>query len=253
MSRYEYVASLLETKARLDELERRLERVVSALEELVEAYKTAPPPLPGQVSLPAYHYAFYIDALFRWLEHAGVIVPTIVEVPITVTAGQSGYGDLWLPTGIACVERVFEIHFPTSRGIKYGWKVDSTTEWTVPMHYFIPNKGYVEESVFGKYWIKWYFLRFHFEAIDSGTIVIRAWARLIDHKKLDKLLEIAAPLAEMFEVTYPPPRATPAVGGSRLIKECPICHAKLYEEDGKLIRVGSWGTCYSSHKCEVFS
>jgi hypothetical protein len=130
---------------------------------------------------------------------------------------------------------------------------NSTTDWTVPMHYFIPNKGYVEESVFGKYWIKWYFLRFHFEAFDSGTIVVRAWARLIDHKKLDKLLEIAAPLAEMFEVTYPPPRVTPAVGGSKLIKECPICHAKLYEEDGKLIRVGSWGRSYSDHICPVFS
>jgi hypothetical protein len=37
------------------------------------------------------------------------------------------------------------------------------------------------------------------------------------------------------------------------MKRCPICGAELYEVDGKLVRRGSWGTCYSSHKCEVFS
>jgi hypothetical protein len=66
-------------------------------------------------------------------------------------------------------------------------------------------------------------------------------------------MKLLSPLAELFHVRYPPRRSPPTVTGSKLIKECPICHAKLYEEDGKLIRVGSWGRSYSDHKCEVFS
>jgi hypothetical protein len=207
-----------------------------------------------KVELPAYYYGFFLDALFRWLEHAGVVTPFLVEVPITVSAGEKSYGDLWLPPRIACIERVFEIHFPTSKGIRYGWMVDSVETFTVPMHYFIPNKGYVEESVFGRYWIKYYFLRFHYEAIDSGTIIVRAWARLIKHDDLDKLMELLSPLAELFQVRYPPRRSPPAVTGSKLIKRCPVCGAELYEVDGRLVRKGSWGkVSYSDHICPVFS
>jgi hypothetical protein len=131
--------------------------------------------------------------------------------------------------------------------------VDSTDTFTVPMHYFIPNKGYVEESVFGRYWIKYYFLRFHYEAMDSGTIIVRAWARLIKHDDLDKLMALLSPLAELFQVRYPPRRSPPSVTGSKLIKRCPICGAELYEVDGKLVRKGSWGRAYSDHACPVFS
>ena len=240
------LARLIEEK--YGELKREIGELKGRIEEL-SAVRLEPP----RLELPPYHYGFYIDTLFRWLEHAGVITPTIVEVPITVSAGQTGYGDLWLPSGIACVERCFEITFPTSKGIKYGWKVDSTTEWTVPMHYFIPNKGYMEESVFGKYWVKWYFLRFHFEAIDSGQIVVRAWARLIKHENLDKIMELMSPLAEMFKVRYPPPRVTPTVTGSEVIKVCPVCKARLLRTaDGRLVREGEWGRSYSDHACEVF-
>ena len=230
----------------------KLDSIAKSIEELQKKLRAREAERLGVVELRPYHYVFYIDTLFRWLEHVGVIVPTIVEAPITLGAGAKGYADLWLPGGIACVERTFELFFPTSRGLKYGWMVDSTTEFTVPMHHFIPNKGYVEESVFGKYWIKWYFLRFHFEAIEPGQIVIRAWARLIKHRDLEKLLELASPLAEMFEVSYPPPRVTPLVTGSETIKECKICGAKLLKVDDKTVRVGTWGRNYTDHECEVF-
>ncbi len=206
-----------------------------------------------KVRLEPYHYIFHIDTLFRWLEHIGVVTPTIVEVPITVSAGESGYVDLWLPSKKACIERVFELHFPTSKGIRYGWMVDSTTDWTVPMHYFMPNKGYVEESIFGHYWIKYYFLRFHYQAIDSGQIIVRAWARLIKHDDLERLLELASPLAKMFGVEYPKRRLMPSVSSSELIKECPICKAKLYRlPDGRLYRKGEWGKSYLDHDCQIF-
>jgi len=208
--------------------------------------------LTGRIVLPPHHYAFYLEQLLRWLEHAGVIEPTIVEIPITVSAGAVGYADFWLPKGIACIERVFELSFPTSKGLKFGWMVDSTTNWTVSKHYFIPNKGYMEESIFGKYWIKWYFLRFHYEAIDPGQITVRAWARLITHKQLDKLFEIAKPIAEMFQVKYPPPKATPPTSSSTEIKECKVCGAKMFKVDEKIVRRGEWGKCYSDHDCEVF-
>ncbi|MCR8463646.1 MAG: hypothetical protein NDP16_05845 [Crenarchaeota archaeon] len=215
------------------------------VEKLIEKIQT--------VRLEPYHYLFYIDTLFRWLEHIGVVKPTIVEAPLSVSAGEKGYVDLWLPPNIACIERNFELHFPTSKGLRYGWMVDSTTDFTVPMHYFIPNKGsYVEESIFGHYWIKYYFLRFHYEAIDSGQIIIRAWARLISHDDLKTLFELTKPLAEMFGVRYPPQREKPHVTSSELIKECPICGAKLYRlSDGKLLRKVNWGISYTDHDCLV--
>lgn len=214
--------------------------------------RPAPAPVPLSVRLEPFHYAFYIDSLFRWLEHVGVVTPTIVEVPITVSAGEKGYLDLWLPPNTSCIERCFELHFPTSMGLRYGWMVDSVTDWTVPMHYFIPNKGYVEESVFGKHWIKWYFLRFHYEAIEAGRIVVRAWARLISHEDLKRLLELASPLAEMFRVRYPLRRERPLVSYSELVRECPVCKAKLYRlSDGRLVRRGEWGRSYTDHECLV--
>lgn len=208
---------------------------------------------PAKVELPAYYYCFFIDSLFRWLEHVGAVTPTIVEVPISVSAGDKGYIDLWLPPRTACIERVFEITFPTSKGIRYGWMVDSTGEWTVPVHYFIPNKGYVEESIFGKYWIKWWFLRFYYEATDSGQIIVRAWARLIDHDRLEKLLSLMKPLADMLGIKFPPKRTVPAVSASQLLKKCPICGAELLrKDDGTIVRIGKWGRSYTDHKCEVF-
>lgn len=251
MSRSEYIAGL---QKRISELESEIKRLREELIALKALKPTAEGvPVIKEVELKPYHYAFYIDTLFRWLEHAGAITPTIVEAPITVSAGESGYVDLHLHKDIACIERTFELHFPTSKGLRYGWMVDSTTDWTVPMHYFIPNKGYVEESIFGHYWVKYYFLRFHYQAIDGGQIIIRAWARLIKHEDLQRLLDIASPLAEMFHVKYPLPRATPLVSSSELIKECPVCKAKLYRlPDGRLYRKGEWARTYTSHDCTVF-
>ena len=237
------VEVVTETKAELSDAVILLEQLKAAKPEAVEA---------GVVELKPYHYIFYIDTLLRWLEHIGIVTPTLIEIPITVDAGASGYVDFWLPKETACIERMYELYFPTSKGLKYGWMVDSTTEWAVPKHYFIPNKSYTEESIFGKYWIKWYFLRFHYEAIDPGQIVIRTWARLIKHRDLDKLLRLASPLAEMFEVIYPPPRVTPLVSSSELIKECRVCRAKMLREDDKIIRVGQWGRRFTDHRCEVF-
>ena len=250
---------IIDKFTRIDELLeiaiRLLDRTNRLLEGLYLAEGKTPPLEVGaiRVELPPYNYLFYIDTLFRWLEHAGVVTPVIVEAPITVNAGDKGYADLWLPPNIACIERVFEVYFPTCKGIKYGWAVDSTSDYTVPMHYFIPNKGYVEESVFGKYWIKWYFLRFYYEAYDSGTIVVRAWARLISHDNLERMLKDAEPLAELLNVKFPPPRPVPTVTASELIKKCPICRAEmLRKDDGTIVRIGKWGRSYTDHKCEVF-
>jgi len=205
------------------------------------------------LELPPHHYVFYLTELFRWLEHIGVITPTLVEVPVTVNAGEKGFLDLWLPQNIACVEREFEVYFPYTMGLRYGWMVDTVTDFTVPIHLFVPNSGSVERSVFGKYWIKWFFLRFAYEALESGTIVVRAWARFLTHDKLMELLELSKPLATMFRVTWPPKRTKPSVTASELVKECPICGAKLLrKEDGTLVRIGQWGKSYSDHSCPVF-
>jgi len=240
------VDDLLEVLARqIDYSNRILEGLVLALGKPIPEVKAV------RVELPAYNYVFYLDSIFRWLEHAKIILPTIVEVPLTVSAGESGYCDLWLPENIACVERCFEVFFPSSRGLKYGWMVDSKTDYTVPKHLFIPNRGYVEESVFGKYWIKWYFLRFHYEAIDAGQIIVRAWARLIRHDLLEKLLDLAAPIAEMFELEFPAKREKPS-GSSPVVKKCSVCGAEIVKVDDKLIRRGVWGRSYTDHSCEVF-
>ena len=250
----QYVASLVRLRERLDDLIDKLDELTASLSDLVKRLRVmaAPSSVPAAAGLPAYHYGFFIEDLFRWLEHAGLVYPTIVEAPITVSAGERGYADLWLPPGIACVERVFELTFTETKGLRFGWMVDSTTDWTVPMHYFIPNKGQVEESVFGRHWIKWHFLRFHYHALRDGQIVIRAWARLVKHDDLDRLIEIMSPLAEMFQVKYPAPRPTPVVTGSKLVKRCKACGAELYEEDGKPYRKGEWGRSYADHECEVF-
>jgi hypothetical protein len=67
-------------------------------------------------------------------------------------------------------------------------------------------------------------------------------------------MALLSPLAELFQVRYPPRRSPPATAGLKLIKRCPICGAELYEVDGKLVRKGSWGiVSYSDHRCSVFS
>lgn len=210
------------------------------------------------VELPLYHYTFHIDTLFRWLEHFGLIEPNLVEVNFTVSAGEKGFVDLWLPWGKACVERYFEVYFPYIRGIKYGWMVDRTDIYTVPMHYFVPNSGSVEHNIFGRYWVKWWFLRFHYEAYENGTITIRAWARLIDHENAVKLLEISEKLYRRFKfkVVIPEtarrPTTPPYITYSEVVKQCPICGAKLIKKNGYVIRVGQWGKNYSDHDCPVF-
>jgi hypothetical protein len=205
------------------------------------------------VELPPHHYMFYLAELFRWLEHIGVVTPSLVEVPVTVSAGEKGYLDLWLPHNTACIEREFEVYFPYTMGLRYGWMVDSVTDYTVPMHFFIPNQGSVERSVFGKHWVKWYFLRFAYEAAESGTIVVRAWARLLSHDKLMELLELSKPLAAMFRVAWPPKRVRPSPTASEVVRVCPACGAKLLRtKDGRLVRVGEWGRSYTDHECQVF-
>lgn len=236
-----------------------LSRSVSGVEEKLDYVKeileAVRPELaePRAVDLKPHYYVFYLDELIRWLEHAGVVSPALVELSITLEAGSKGYVDLWLPRDTACIGRTYELHFPTSKGLRYGWMVDSTLEFTVPMHYFIPNKGYVEESVFGRYWIKWYFLRFHYEALEPGQVIIRAWAKLIKHSDLDRLLTLMDPLAEVLQIKLPTSRAVPLPTASEVVKECKACGAKMLRSDDKIVRVGQWGRNYTDHECEVFS
>jgi hypothetical protein len=194
---------------------------------------------------------YQVDVFWRWLEHIGVVDEVLIEVRIPVSAGESGYADLWLPPGLACGEREFEIYFPVSQGIRYGWMVDSTTEYTVEPHLFIPNSGYVERWSFGRHWVKWWMLRFTYEAYETGTIVIRAAAKLVKHDDMTRFLELMEPLARALGLTIPPKRAKPVVAYSKVIKECPVCGAKLLKVDDKIVRVGTWGRV-PSHKCPVF-
>jgi len=209
--------------------------------------------LPLEVELPPHYYALYLDILSRWLEYTGLVKPKLTEASATVSAGKTGYVDFWLPKDTACIGRVFELYFPTSRGIKFGWLVDA--RWAVPMHYFIPNRTYVEEGIFGRYWIKWYFLRLRYEAVDAGTMTVRTWSMLIDHDDLDMLLKLAEPLVAKFGVTMPPLPVVPfsPTSSSILIRRCPACKAELLEENGKVVRVAEWGRSYSDHACTVFA
>jgi intein/homing endonuclease len=149
-----------------------------------------------------------------------------------------------------CGEREFEIYFPTSEGIKYGWLVDSTTEYTLDPHYFIPNSGYVERWTFGRYWVKWWMLRFTYEAYSSGTITIRAAAKLTSHENMLRFLKYMEPLAKALGITIPLKRPKPMVVYSQVIAECPICRAKLLRKDDQIVRVGTWGQV-PSHKCPI--
>jgi len=206
-----------------------------------------------EVKLPKWHYLFLLDELLKWLAHVGIITPKLVELRASVSAGDTGYIDLWLPGEVGCMGRFYEVYFPHSEGIKYGWMVDSGTEYTVAAHYFIPNSSYVERGVFGERWVKWWVLRFTYEAYEAGTITVRSWSQRVNHETLIALLGVLSPLlVELGFAMVVVPRKRPILSYSEALRECPLCGAKLLEANGKVIRVGEWGKSYSDHPCEVF-
>jgi len=225
----------------VEEVEEAVEERVRLLEVLEEV----------GVRLPPWHYLYEVERFWVWLEHIGVVDEVLVESRIPVSAGEVGYVDLWLPEGFACGEREFEVYFPTSEGIRYGWMVDSTRAYTVDPHRFIPNSGYVERWPFGRYWVKWWLLRFHYEAYASGTITVRAAAKLLSHGDMSRFLELMEPLARALGVVVPVRREGPFVSYSEVVGECGVCGALLLRVDGKVVRVGRWGRI-PPHKCTVF-
>ena len=185
-----------------------------------------------------------------------------IEIKFTVRRGEYGIVNLYLPPNKVCVTRHYQVYFPNVRKLRYGWKIDSLTKWSVPMHYYVPNTDFGEIQIFGKNLIKWRFLRFEYEALESGTVKIRTEVELIDYSDLAKFLEEKLRQSKLAKIikeiqVKPPLIEKPVIHGEKVI-ECTHCGAKMYreiDEKGReiVIRIGEWGRNYSDHQCQVFS